>query len=51
MDSSSEIEDPNSPDLQKLCVFVFDTLISYLTKKEIPSCFPHSLKKKNFLYL
>ena len=48
MDSSSEIEDPNSPDLQKLCVFVFDTLISYLTKKEIPSCFPDSLKKKKF---
>ena len=47
MDSSS-IEDPNSPDLKLLCVYAFDTLISYLTKKEIPSCFPNSLKNKKF---
>ena len=48
MDSSSIIEDPNSPDLKLLCVYVFDTLISYLTKKKIPSCFPNSLKNKKF---
>ena len=48
MDSSSIIEDKNSPDLKLLCVYVFDTLISYLTKKKIPSCFPDSLKKKKF---
>ena len=48
MESSSTIEDPNSPDLKLLCVYVFDTLISYLTKKEIPSCFPNSLKNKKF---
>lgn len=48
MDSSSTIEDPNSPDLKYLCVFAFDTLISRLTKKEIPNCFPNSLKNKSF---
>ena len=48
MDSSSIIEDQNSPDLKLLCVYVFDTLISYLTKKKIPSCFPNSLKNKKF---
>ena len=48
MDSSSTIEDPNSPDLKLLCVYAFDTLISQLTKKEIPSCFPASLKNKSF---
>ena len=46
--SSSIIEDPTSPDLKLLCVYVFDILISYLTKKEIPSCFPNSLKNKKF---
>ena len=48
MDSSSVIEDPNSPDLKLLCVYVFDTLISYLTKEKIPNCFPNSLKNKKF---
>ena len=48
MDSSSIIEDQNYPDLKLLCVYVFDTLISYLTKKEIPNCFPNSLKYKKF---
>ena len=48
MDSSSIIEDSNSPDLKLLCVYVFDTLVSYLTKKEIASCFPKSLKNKKF---
>ena len=48
MDSSSTIEDPNSPDLKLLCVFAFDTLISNLTKKKIPSVFPASLKSKKF---
>ena len=47
MDSSSTI-DENSPDLKLLCVYVFDTLISHLTKKKIPNCFPDSLKKKKF---
>ena len=48
MNSSSKIEDPNSPDLKLLCVYTFDTLISYLTKKEIPNCFPNSFKNKKF---
>ena len=48
MDSSSTIEDKNSPDLKLLCVFAFDTLVSHLTKKKIPSCFPDSLKDKKF---
>ena len=48
MDSASKIEDPNSPDLKLLCVYAFDTLISHLTKKEIPSVFPDSLKSKEF---
>ena len=48
MDSSSTIEDPNSPDLKLLCVYAFDTLISQLTNKEIPNCFPNSLKNKSF---
>ena len=48
MDSSSTIEDTNSPDLKYLCVFAFDTLISKLSKKEISNRFPPSLKNKNF---
>ena len=48
MDSSSTIEDPNSPDLKLLCVYAFDNLVSELTKKEIPNCFPASLKNKSF---
>ena len=48
MDSSSTIEDPNSPDLKLLCVYAFDTLISKLTNKDIPNCFPDSLKSKSF---
>ena len=48
MSSSSTIEDPNSPDLKLLCVYAFNTLISHLTKTEIPSCFPNSLKNKKF---
>ena len=48
MDSASKIEDPNSPDLKLLCVYAFDTLISELSQKEIPNCFPNSLKDKTF---
>ena len=48
MDSSSTIEDSNSPDLKFLCVYAFDTLISELTHKQIPNCFPNSLKNKKF---
>ena len=48
MDSSTTIEDPNSPDLKLLCVYAFDTLISELTNKKIPNCFPNSLKNKQF---
>ena len=48
MDSSSTIEDPNSPDLKLLCVYAFDTLISELNQKQIPNCFPNSLKDKTF---
>ena len=48
MDFSTTIEDPNSPDLKFLCVFAFDTLISELTNKQIPNCFPESLKSKKF---
>ena len=48
MDSSSTIEDPNSPDLKLLCVYAFDTLISELSKEKIPSVFPESLKSKKF---
>ena len=48
MEKISTIEDKNSPDLKYLCVYAFDTLISHLTKKEIPNCFPSSLKNKSF---
>ena len=48
MDSSSTIEDPNSPDLKLLCVYAFDTLISKLSKEKIHSVFPESLKSKKF---
>ena len=48
MDSSSVIEDPNSPDLKLLCIYAFDTLISALSKETIPSVFPESLKSKKF---
>ena len=48
MDSSSTIEDSNSPDLKLLCVYAFDTLISELIQKQIPNCFPNSLKSKKF---
>ena len=48
MDSSSTIEDPNSPDLKYLCVYAFDTLISELTQKPMQNCFPNSLKGKKF---
>ncbi len=48
IESSSTIEDKNSPDLKLLCVYVFDTLVSFFTKKEIDNCFPASLKNKSF---
>ena len=48
MDSSSTIEDPNSPDLKYLCVYAFDTLLSELTQKPMQNCFPNSLKGKKF---
>ena len=48
MDSSSTKEDPNSPELKKLCVYAFNTLISHLTKEQKPNCFPESLKNKSF---
>jgi uncharacterized protein (TIGR00296 family) len=48
MDQSSTIDDVNPSDLDLLCVFAFDTLISKLTKEKIPSVFPESLKSKKF---
>ena len=48
MDKSSTIDDVNPEDLQLLCVYAFDTLISTLTKQKIPSSFPESLKSKKF---
>ena len=48
MDSSSTIEDQNSPDLKYLCVYAFDTLLSELTQKPMQNCFPNSLKGKKF---
>ena len=48
MDQSSTIDEVNPSDLQLLCVFAFDTLISKLTKKKISSVFPDSLKSKKF---
>ena len=48
MESTSTIEDKNSPDLKLLCVYAFDTLISALVQKEIPDCFPASLENKSF---
>ncbi len=48
MDKSSTIDDVNPEDLQLLCVYAFDTLISTLTKQKMPSSFPESLKSKKF---
>ena len=48
MESSSVIEDPNSPDLKLLCVYAFDTLVSALTNEKKPNRFPDSLKNKSF---
>ena len=48
MNSLSILEDPNSPELKLLCVFVFDVLISRLTKKNIPIEFPKILKNQKF---
>ena len=48
MDKSSTIDDVNPEDLQLLCIYAFDTLISALTKQTIPSVFPESLKSKKF---
>ena len=48
MSSLSIIEDPNSPELKLLCVFVFDVLISRLTKKNIKPEFPKYFKNQKF---
>ena len=48
MNSLSIIEDPNSPELKLLCVFVFDVLISKLTKKKIQTDFPEVFKNEKF---
>ena len=48
MNSLSILNDPNSPELKLLCVFVFDVLISKLTKKNIPIEFPKVFKNQKF---
>ena len=48
MDKSSSIDDVNPADLQLLCVYAFDNLISKITNQKIPSVFPSSLKSKEF---
>ena len=48
MDKSSSIDNVNPSDLNLLCVFAFDTLISKITNQKIPSVFPESLKSKEF---
>ena len=48
MNSPSILEDPNSPELKLLCVFVFDVLISKLTKNNIKTNFPKIFKNEKF---
>ena len=48
MNSLSILEDPNSPELKLLCVFVFDVLISKLTKNKIKTNFPKIFKNEKF---
>ena len=48
MNSLSILEDPNSPELKLLCVFVFDVLISKLTNKHIKTNFPKIFKNEEF---
>ena len=48
MEESSNIDDVNPSDLKLLCVYAFDVLISALTKQQIPSVFPQTLKSKQF---
>ena len=48
MSSLSIIEDPNSPELKLLCVFVFDVLISKLTKSKVKPEFPKIFKNQKF---
>ena len=48
MKSLSILENPNSPELKLLCVFVFDILISRLTKNNIQANFPKIFKNQKF---
>ena len=48
MSSLSIMEDENSPELKLLCVFVFDVLISTLTKKSIHIDFPDIFKNQKY---
>ena len=48
MSSLSIIDDPNSPELKLLCVFVFDVLLSRLTKQNIKPEFPKIFKSQEF---
>ncbi len=48
MNSLSILEDPNSPELKLLCVFVFDVLISRLSKTKIKPEFPKIFKNQQF---
>ena len=48
MSSLSILQSGDSPELKLLCVFVFDTLISKLTQKNIPTNFPPSLQNEKF---
>ena len=48
MSSLSILDEPNSPELKLLCVFVFDVLISKLTKKNIQLNFPKVFNNQKF---
>jgi uncharacterized protein (TIGR00296 family) len=48
MSSLSIIEDPNSPELKLLFVFVFDVLISKLTKSKVKPEFPKIFQNQKF---
>ena len=48
MNSLSILDDPNSPELKLLCVFVFDVLISKLSRKNIQLNFPKIFKNQKF---
>ena len=48
MNSLSILEEPNSPELKLLCVFVFDVLISRFNKNRIQVNFPNIFKNQKF---